>query len=176
MARESSTEMIRAYLEDAIAAEKNFETQFRQFAGVGGNEAVRRLFAQHAEETRLQHERLTVRLKELGGSPSGMKSFLAHMLGLSPKPVQVGQDESERVVQNLIMAYAVENAEVAMYESLAMVCSAAGDRETEDLARSIQIQERQTADKVWSQIAGAAQTAFLKLAAMPSGGETRRAG
>ena len=176
MARDSSVELIRSYLEDAIAAEKNFESQLRQFAGEGDDPVVRRLFAQHAEETRLQHERLTARLHDLGGSPSGIKSFLAHVFGMSPKAAQIGHDERERVTQNLIMAFAVENAEVAMYEAIATVCSAAGDRETEEIARTIQIQERQTADKVWSHIARAAQAAFLKIAATPSGEQMRRAG
>lgn len=176
MARESSVELIRSHLEDAIAAEKNFELQLRQFAGEADDPAVRRLFAQHAEETRLQHERLKVRLEELGGSPSGVKSFLAHVFGASPKAAQIGRGEPERATQNLIIAFAVENAEVAMYEALATACSMAGDFETEEIARSIQIQERQTADKVWSHIGRTARDAFLKIAAAPSGGQIRRAG
>ena len=58
------------------------------------------------------------------------------------------------------MAFSVENAEVAMYESLAEVCRLAGDAETEALALNIQKQERDTADKVWEQIAPAARRAM----------------
>ena len=177
MAQQTPGDVIKAYLQDAIAAERNFETQLRQFAREGENEIVQRMFLQHADETRLQHERLTARLKDIGGSPSTMKSILAHMFGMAPKMGQVFHDESERVVQNLMMAYAVENAEIAMYEALATVAAAAGDAETEALARSIQVQERQTADKVWSQVANAARASFLKLERHESGGEeVRRAG
>jgi ferritin-like metal-binding protein YciE len=177
MAQETANDAIKAYLQDAIAAERNFETQLRQFAREGENELVQRMFLQHADETRLQYERLGARLEEIGGSPSTAKSILAHILGMAPKAGQIFEDESERVVQNLMMAYAVENSEIAMYEALATVAAAAGDAETEALARSIQIQERQTADKVWSQIANAARTSFVKLERRQAGGEdVRRAG
>lgn len=177
MAQETPNDVIKAYLQDAIAAERNFETQLRQFAREGENELVRRMFLQHADETRLQHERLYARLKAIGGSPSTMKSILAHLLGAAPRAGQLFHDESERVVQNLLIAYSVENSEVAMYEALATVAGAAGDSETEELARSIQVQERQAADKVWSQIANTARTAFLKLEREEAGGEeARRAG
>ncbi len=62
-----------------------------------------------------------------------------------------------------MMAYAVENAEIAMYESLAVAAHAIGDTETEQLARSIQQQEKQTAEKVWIQIAPAAKISIDSL-------------
>ena len=69
------------------------------------------------------------------------------MFGLSSKTAQLGQEESERVTQNLMMAYAVGNSEVAMYESLAVAARLAGDTATEALARRIQQQERESAEK-----------------------------
>ena len=121
------------------------------------------MFEQHANETHLQHQRLTALLESLGGKPSGVKSFLAHMFGLAPKAAQLGHDESERGTQDLMMAYAVENSEIAMYESLAVAAAAAGDAETERLAREIQQEERATAEKVWNQLAPAARFAFEKV-------------
>jgi ferritin-like metal-binding protein YciE len=59
-----------------------------------------------------------------------------------------------------MMAFAVENAEIAMYESLAEASRLAGDRETEALALRMQAQERATADKVWEQIGPAARRAI----------------
>src|SRR5436190_24222007 len=85
MAQQAPVEVIQRYLSDAIAAEKNFESQLRAFAKETDQGPVQQLFAQHADETRLQHERLTARLEALGGSPSGMKSFLAHLFGFAPK-------------------------------------------------------------------------------------------
>ena len=160
MPENKSTEVIKDYLEDAIAAEKSFETQLRGFAKEVNDNDIQRLFEQHAEETKSQYEALTNRLEELGGSPSTAKSFLAHMFNMSPKLAQTGHEQEERVTQDLMMAYAVENSEVAMYEALATVASAAGDSQTEALARRIQSQERSTADKVWQRIAPSARRAL----------------
>lgn len=157
-------DVIKRYLEDAIAAEKGFESQLRAFAKEGSSEQVHRLFLQHAEETRQQYERLTTRLRALGGEPSGLKGFLAHLFAFSPKMAQVGHDTVDRVTQNLMMAYSVENCEVALYESMIVVAEAAGDSETANLAREIQQQEREAADKVWRLIEPWAQTSFNKLA------------
>jgi len=105
---EDTKSMIIRYLQDAIAAEKSFETQLRGFAEEGDSAQAHALFATHADETRRQYEDLTSRLNALGGSVSTVKSFLAHIFGLTPKTAQLGHEESERVTQNLMMAYAVE--------------------------------------------------------------------
>ncbi|MBV8895883.1 MAG: DUF892 family protein [Acidobacteriaceae bacterium] len=162
---ETSTDVIKRYLEDAIAAEKSFETQLQGFAKEGDDEAAKSAFHQHALETRQQYERLTARLEALGGSTSAAKSFLAHVFGLSPKTAQLGHEKEERTTQNLMMAYAVENSEIAMYESLMTVAEAAGDTETAALARSIQQEEQRTAEKVWSLLPAAAVTAFRRVTA-----------
>lgn len=156
----SAQEVVARYLEDAIAAEKSFETQLIGFSKESDDTTVQALFQQHAGETKQQYASLTQRLEELGGSTSSIKSFLAHMFNLAPKIAQIGHDKYERQTQNLMMAYAVENAEVAMYESLARVAQLAGDSRTQDLAVQIQQQEKQTAERVWPQIASAARRAL----------------
>ena len=55
----SAQEIIARYLEDAIAAEKSFETQLRGFAKESYDPVAQTLFAEHAEETRAQYEQLT---------------------------------------------------------------------------------------------------------------------
>jgi ferritin-like metal-binding protein YciE len=162
---QTSNHVVRRYLEDAIAAEKSFETQLQGFAQEGDDEEVEAVFAIHAAETRRQYDRLTARLEELGGSPSTAKSFLAHVFGVAPKSAQVGHASEERTTQNLIMAFTVENSECAMYEALAAAAEAAGDPATETLAREIQAEERQTAEKIWHFIASRAKIAFNLLTA-----------
>jgi ferritin-like metal-binding protein YciE len=157
----TAQEVLVRYLEDAIAAEKSFETQLRGFSKEALDPIVQELFSQHAEETKVQYSLLTRRLEELGGSVSSLKSFLAHAFNFAPKLAQVGHDKLERQTQDLIMAYAVENAEVAMYESLSQVAELSGDTRTLELARKIQHEEKQTAEKVWAQIAPAARKAIL---------------
>lgn len=160
---ETKQSILRRYLEDAIAAERNFETQLNTMAGEGDNMASRLLFAQHAEETKLQHRRLRTRLEALGGRPSGFKTALAHLINFIPKTVQMGHDPSEVATQNLIIGYAIENAEVAMYEALASMSAAAGDLQTEQLAREIQEEERRAANMIWHLIAQCAQESYGKI-------------
>jgi ferritin-like metal-binding protein YciE len=172
---EASTDVINRYLEDAIAAEKSFETQLQGFAKEGDNEAVKAAFHQHALETRRQYERLTARLESLGGSTSTAKSILAHLFNLSPKTAQIGHEKEERTTQNLIMAFAVENSELAMYQALISVAEAAGDTETAALAREIQAEEKRTADKVWSLLSPAALEAYHRLATSSAASSPRAA-
>jgi ferritin-like metal-binding protein YciE len=47
-----------------------------------------------------------------------------------------------------------------MYEALAAAAEAAGDNATEALAREIQAEEKQTANKIWRFIASRAKIAF----------------
>jgi ferritin-like metal-binding protein YciE len=159
------------YLEDAIAAEKSFETQLNGFASEASNTTARNLFASHAQETKIQYENLTSRLEALGGSTSTLKSFLAHFFNSAPKVAQAGHKEEERTTQDLMMAFAVENAEVAMYEVLATASQESGDLETSHLARRIQKQEQETADKVWKAIAPSASQAYT---AVTTGGGSPR--
>jgi ferritin-like metal-binding protein YciE len=170
---ETSTDVIKRYLEDAIAAEKSFETQLEGFSKEGDNATVQAAFRQHALETRQQYERLSARLESLGGSPSTAKSFLAHMFGLSPKTAQIGHEKEERTTQNLMMAFAVENSEMAMYEALATVAEAAGDTQTASLARSIQAEEKATAEKVWRLLPQAAVTSYERLVGGGAGNASR---
>ncbi len=154
---------IPRYLEDAIAAEKSFETQLRGFARDSEFAEVNAVFISHADETKGQYDRLTARLRELGGEPSGAKSMLAHVFNAAPGVAQVGHTAEERVTQDLIMAYAVENAEIAMYESLALSADNFGDVDTKRLARDIQSQEKEAAGRVWKLIEPVAGEAFTRL-------------
>jgi ferritin-like metal-binding protein YciE len=160
---ESSIDVVKRYLEDAIAAEKSFETQLQGLAKEGGNERVKSAFHQHSIETRSQIERLTSRLEALGGSPSTAKGVLAHIFSLAPKAAQIGQEKEDRVTQNLVTAFAVENSECAMYELLASVADAAGDSDTASLARAIQSEEKATADKLWSLLGPTALEAYFRI-------------
>lgn len=165
MADNNIQDIIKRYLQDAIAAENSFESQLRGFAEEGDDPTVRQLFLRHAEQTKIQIELLTARLRDLGDSPSGVKSFMAHLFGMAPKAASLGHDEAERQTQNLMIAYAVENSEVAMYESLATVAEAVGDTQTVTLARRIQSEEQDTAKKVWAMIAPSARRSLDKLTA-----------
>lgn len=161
--------MIQEYVQDAIAAERSFERQLREFAKEATDPDIQRLFEQHAAETRQQYEALIQRLGKLGAAESSTKSGLAKIFNTSPRAAQFGHTNAERIVQDLMMSYAVENAEVAMYESLAIAARQASDVETESLALRIQDQERATAEKIWKRIAPAARRAAESLVAVHAG-------
>jgi ferritin-like metal-binding protein YciE len=162
---ETSSSLIRRYLEDAIAAERTFETRLRGFAEEGDDVEVHAAFLTHADETRLQHERLAARLEALGGATSSVKGFFEQLFALVPKFTQVGHSADERLVQNLVIAFAIEQSECAMYEALATVAVAAGDAGTEQLAREIQAQESAAAGKLWRFIPSRSKIAFNLLTA-----------
>lgn len=145
-------DVLRSYLEDLIAAEKGFESQLVRFSRVGDYAPARVLFIEHAHTTKDQQQRLTEQLRALGGATSTAKGLLANLLAVAPKAAQIGHDGGEREVQNLIMAYAAESAETAMYEVFAAVASDAGHRTLEELGVAIQRQERTTAAQVWSMV------------------------
>ena len=160
---------IPRYLEDAIAAEKSFESQLNSFASEACRAEVKNAFSAHAVETKRQHELLTDRLHQLGGEPSGLKSALAHFFNTAPRSAQTGYSDEERTTQDLIMAYSVENAEVAMYQAMIVAAESVGDNATATLAERIQNQERETAEKVWRLIPGAATHAFRRQLAEKKG-------
>ncbi len=164
---ETSRDLIKRYLEDAIAAEKSFETQLDAFAKEGDNSAVKAAFAHHSLETKSQYQRLEARLESLGGSASAAKSFLAHLFGMAPQTAKIGHEKEERTTQNLMIAFAIENSELAMYEALATVAEAAGDGTTALLAREIQAEEKAAAEKVWKLLPISANDAFIKVTTEP---------
>lgn len=159
----TSQKLIQTYLQDAEAAERNFEDALATFAKTGEQEEVKRFFARASAIAKTQHERLEKRLRELGGAPSTAKSFVAHVLAFSTTAAQIGQDLAEKNTQNLIMCIAAAAAEMAMYESLALVAAAAGDTATEKLARELQTEEKEDYDKSWALLSSSATAVYNKL-------------
>jgi ferritin-like metal-binding protein YciE len=84
---------------------------------------------------------------------------------MAPQAAKMGHDKEEQTVQNLMIAFAVENSELAMYEALAAVAAAAGDSITENLAREIQKEEKTAAENLWKLLPAAAASSFAKVTA-----------
>jgi ferritin-like metal-binding protein YciE len=159
----NNSELIHHYLQEATAAEKAFEEQLRSFATEGDDEEVQSAFAEHADETRSQYDRLKTRLTALGAEESQTKSLLTSLPDSAPKFAQAGENIEERLVQNLITAFSVENAECAMYEALATIARADGDELTEKLAREIQAEEQRAAEKIFHFLPTRSKIAFNML-------------
>ena len=153
-------EVIIRYLEDAEAAERNFEDALLTFGTTGEQNEVKSWFQRASRKAKTQYERLEARLQALGGEPSKGKSILAHMLAFGPTLAQLGHEGAEKNTQHLIVTLGAAAAEMAMYESLAAVSAAAGDTETEQLARQLQREEKQDYDEVWTLLKPSAQATF----------------
>ena len=156
----TTIEVIRKYLQDAIAAETSFENQLRSSSHDGDDFEVQALFFGHAAQTNHHIRRLTVRLGELDGNASEAKSALAHSFSLAPKLAQTTHSPEERLVQNLIMAFSVANGERAMYEALAAAARAAGDAITENLVLEMAAEEATVAEKIWHFLPSRSKIAF----------------
>ena len=66
----TSQETIITYIQDAEAAERNFEDVLASFGKTGEQGAVMIFFQRASAKAKTQHERLEARLRELGSSPS----------------------------------------------------------------------------------------------------------
>lgn len=156
----TTIEVIRNYLQEAIAAETSFESQLRSSSHDGDDFEVQALFFGHAAQTNHHIQRLTARLGELDGNTSEAKSSLAHSFSLAPKLAQATHSPEERLVQNLIMAFSVANGARAMYEALAAVAHMAGDAVTESLAFELVADEATVAEKIWHFLPSRSKIAF----------------
>jgi ferritin-like metal-binding protein YciE len=159
------SDLIRKYLLDAISAEKAFEQRLLDFSRVGDDNEVQLVFAEHASETRSQLARLQAWLAVLGSDEPAGKSMGAEFLSLAPSIAEIGHTPEEQLVQNLITAYCVEMGECAMYEALAVSARAAGDANTEALAREIQAEELRAAERIFRFLPTRSKIAFNVLTA-----------
>lgn len=162
---ESSADVIKRYVADAIAIEKSFETQLHRFAKEADNEAAKAVFQKHAAEARQHNERLTARLHEMEGGTPVSRGFLPHIFGLGLKSSQLGSGKPERAAHEATIAYSVENSLLAVYESLATMAEAAGDADTGDLARRIQSETQVMAQEIWKLLPGLALDAHARATA-----------
>jgi ferritin-like metal-binding protein YciE len=159
----TSREVIATYVQDAEAAERNFEDALATFGKTGDQGRVMTFFQWASAKAKTQHERLEARLHELGDKPSTAKSLLAHMLAFSTTAAQIGHEPAEKNTQHLIICVGAAAAEMAMYESLATVAAAGGDTVTEQLARELQAEEKDDYEKAWALLRPSAEDAFKKV-------------
>jgi ferritin-like metal-binding protein YciE len=154
---DGSNEVVVRYLQDAEAAERNFEDALASFSKAGEQSRVQELMSVMSEKAKTQHERLRKRLEQLGGTPSTSKSLLAHLLAFTPLTAQMGHDDAEKSTQHLMITYAAAAAERAMYEALIVAAEEAGDEDTAELARELQQEEEEDQRLAWAQLAPSAR-------------------
>jgi ferritin-like metal-binding protein YciE len=162
---ENGNQVLRRYLEEMLTAERMLESQLREFASAETDDSdVHSLLAGHADQTHTQQARLAERLERLGGGAGlTIRNPLAALFHHVPQLPHVVHTPEERSLRNLLTSYTGEAGEIAIYEALANVARAAGDPETEALAREIQNEERVMAERVWHLLPSRAKIAFNML-------------
>jgi ferritin-like metal-binding protein YciE len=145
----TSAQLLRSYLEDAIAAEKAFASRLREFSLEGDDDDVKAAFAAAAEQAAVHSGQLTERLQSAGAAPSTAKTIVANLFGSMLRPAHTAHVQEEGTVQNLVMAYTFAASACAMYESLGAVAHASGDSETSSRAREIQTYASTLAEKLF---------------------------
>jgi ferritin-like metal-binding protein YciE len=150
---ETRKDKIIRYLNDAWAVEKALVSALPDMAEEANDPNVRALFLEHSQVTHQQEEALEARIRALGGEVQNYKGWFNQFLAKAGDMLNTGHDQYDKTSQNLMQAFATENFEMAMYESLAAYADAVGDTETAQLARQIQAQEKATAERLWPLIA-----------------------
>ena len=164
---ESSEDVLKRYIQDAIAAEATTEDQLNGLADQEQDGAVKAVLQQYALKTRSHYQRLASYLERLGGKPSTTKSLLAHIFGVNPKTTRSGHGTKDGSVRNLMMAFAIKSNELAMYEALASIAEASGDPDAVSLARTIQKEDEVDAQAVWQLLPDAALKAQRQAEPLP---------
>jgi ferritin-like metal-binding protein YciE len=153
---ETTRERLIRYLNDAWATEKALVSELRDMADKSDDPEIAALFEEHRTVTHQQEEMLEARIRALGEEPSGGRGILSQMTAKLGEALHKAHDPFDQTQQNLMKAFATENFECAMYESLAAFANEIGDTETANLARQIMQQEKQAADQVWNFIGASA--------------------
>ena len=82
---ETSATVVRRYVTDAIALEKDLQARFDGFTGEGVDNAAQKLFRKLAAVTKTHQDTLGTRLEQLGGSLAATRSFVEQIFGFRHK-------------------------------------------------------------------------------------------
>jgi hypothetical protein len=145
----TALEVIAQYLNQAIAAERSFESQFRSCAKDGDDLEVQTFFAASAERASLNAHALGARLSALNATEHGSSRILDDLLAMAPKLSQTGHIAEERIAQNLMQGFALSKSACAMYLALESAARAAGDEQTAELARRLGSEAEVAAGQFW---------------------------
>ena len=157
---EDPRDRLLRYLEDAQAAEVGASEMLQSFHNEANSDAARSELEAHLMLAKDHALRVEKRLRELGGQPSGGKSFFNSLMAKIGDMIHGGHDAYDKTTQDLIKAYAVDHMAVGMYAALAAFSRAYGDLDTASLAEQIMGEEKDAADKIRPLVASSAADTF----------------
>jgi rubrerythrin len=156
---------VPSLLREALAAEKAVQALFSGFSEQGDDAEVQSAFRTYAADAVRHVSRVAGRLEELHEIAHPKSSVLERVSTIVPELTQMDHLPEEKLLQNLLSAFAVCNGQRALYELLACRARAENDSDTEDLAREIQLQKSRMGEMVWHWIPTRAKIAFNLLTA-----------
>ena len=169
---ENSQERLVRYLQDAHAAEVGVAKMLEDSIEDTEDVAIKALFAEHLTMTHTHQEQIAQCLANYDEKPNGGKSLISAMMSKVSDLIQGAHDQPDKNTQYLIKAFAAENLERGIYESLIAYAQAIGKEDVAQVARNIQQQEQQTAERIWPMISQYAVTALEKVSDRPVAGAT----
>jgi len=161
----SGAELVRQYLVECIAVERANYSRLHEFAlSAIDDEEVQGLLSGYEDQTARQLELLAARLGALGGGEiSHGEGILEATVHLGPNLAESDHIPEERILHSLIATYTAASGDFAAYEALATMAVAAGDPETEVLARQIQAEHKVVAENLWHLLPSRSKIAFNML-------------
>jgi len=146
MATHTLDEQLTKYLTDAHSIEVQALEQMRLAPRMAGTADLRRIYAQHFDETQ-EHERLVGEMLERrGAKPSLVKDVAGRAGGWGMVLfARLNPDTPGKLAMH---AYSYEHMELAAYELLRRFADRAGDEDLSALAGRIGGQERAMADRI----------------------------
>ena len=145
---ETAKDKIIRYLTDAHAAEIGGLGSLKDIAAEANDPAVLAVVQEHATQTQSQADRIEARLNVLGAKPNAAKTTLNTLIGKGSDLLNAFHDQEDKLTQDVIKAYALENFEVGAYTSLHAYATAVGDHETAQLAQTIMGEEQLAGERL----------------------------
>jgi ferritin-like metal-binding protein YciE len=146
------------YLADAFAVEAQSLQLLEQGRLIAGQPDLKKIFADHLDETRAQQAAIRARIEARGERPSRFKSVLLRVGGVNLGAFLGVQPDTPAKLAGF--AFAFEHLEIAAYEQLLRVARRAGDDETARIAERIAGEERAAAAAIRSRFEPAIESAF----------------
>ena len=143
---EDLSEEVVKYLRDAHALEAQALQMLEAGPRIAEYDELKRLFAEHLEETRDHQRQVDERLDALGSGPSRF-----HAAGMRIGALNLGgffKAHPDTPAKLGGFAYAFEALEAGAYELLSRTARRAGDEQTAAMAERILANEKQTAERV----------------------------
>jgi ferritin-like metal-binding protein YciE len=139
-------EQLVKYLTDAHSIEQQALAQLKTAPKIAGDPQIAQAFSDHLVETEGHDRLVSERLAAHGSKPSTLKDLAGSLTGKGFGVFAMAQPDTPGKL--VVHAFSYEHMEEAAYDLLAQVAERAGDEETAQSAREIELQEHGMGDRL----------------------------